>query len=128
MFATEIWCQKWCQKSTEPNLGKITPTPGKDDSADPGPASAAQQNEAGIPTHASQSNLPVLSLLDTRGNIAENSKRWRQVWDSCPIASRLTQQENQIRVAKFITCIGSDALEVYNSLPLEREDDKTVMS
>jgi len=47
---------------------------------------------------------------------------------SFKIASRLNQQENQIRVATFITCIGSDALEVYNSLPFEREDDNMVMS
>ena len=104
------------------------PTPGEDDSADPGPASAAQQNEAVIPTHTIQRNLPVPSRLDTRGNIAETWKRWRQVWDSFEILSRVTQQENQIRVATFITCIGSGALEVYNSLPFEREDDKMVMS
>lgn len=106
------------------------PTPGQDDSADTSPPSVAQQNEAVpvIPPHAIQSNLPVPSRLDTRGNIAENWKRWKQVWDSFEIASRLNQQENQIRVATFITCIGSDALEVYNSLPFEREDDKMVMS
>ena len=57
------------------------PTPGEDDLADPGPPSVAQQNEAVIPTHAIQSNLPVSSDLATRGNIAENWKRWKQVWD-----------------------------------------------
>lgn len=106
------------------------PTPGEDDSADTGPASVAQQNGAVpvIPPRAIQSNLPVPSRLDTRGNITENWKRWKQVWDPFEIASRLNQQENQRRVATFITCIGSDALEVYNSLPFEREDDKMVMS
>ena len=106
------------------------PTPGEDNSADTGPASVAQQNEAVpvIPPHAIQSNLPIPSRLDTRGNIAENWKRWKQVWDSFEIASHLNQQENQIRVATFVTCIGSNALEVYNSLLFEREDDKMVMS
>ena len=28
------------------------------------------------------------------------------------------------RVATFITCIGPDALEVYNGLPFESDDDK----
>ena len=78
--------------------------------------------------HAIQSNLPVLSRLDTRGNIAENWKRWKQVWDSFEIASRLNQQENQVRVATFITCIGSDALEVYKALPFESDEDKMIMS
>lgn len=106
------------------------PTPGEDDLADTGPASVVQQNEAVpvIPPRAIQSNLPVLLCLDTRGNIAENWKRWKQVWDSFEIASRLNQQKNQIRMVTFIMCIGSDALEVYNSLPFEREDDKMVMS
>lgn len=74
------------------------PTPGEDDSADTGPVSVAQQNEAVpvIPPYAIQSNLPVPSCLDTRGNIAENWKRWKQVWDSFKIASSLNQQENQI--------------------------------
>jgi len=99
------------------------PTPGQDDSADTSPPSVAQQNEAVpvIPPHAIQSNLPVPSRLDTRGNIAENWKTWKQVRDSFEIASRLNQQENQILVATFITCIGSDALEVYNSLPFREK-------
>ena len=98
-------------------------------SADSSP-SVAQENAAApvMLPHAIQSNLLVPSRLDTRGNIAENWKRWKQVWDSFEIASRLNQQENQVRVATFITCIGSDALEVYNSLPFESDEDKMIMS
>ena len=50
------------------------------------------------------------------------------MWDSFEIASRLNQQENKYRVATFITCIGSEALEVYNGLPFEAEEDKQVMT
>ena len=75
-----------------------------------------------------QSNLPVPSRLDMSGNIAENWKKWKQVWDSFEIASRLNQQENKYRMATFITCIGSEALEVSNGLPFEAEEDKRVMS
>ena len=103
--------------------------PATGSSADSSP-SVAQENPAApvMLPHAIQSNLPVPSRLDTRGNIAENWKRWKQVWDSFEIASRLNQQENQVRVATFITCIGSDALEVYNSLPFESDEDKMIMS
>ena len=103
--------------------------PATGSSADSSP-SVAQENAAApvMLPHAIQSNLPVPSRLDTRGNIAENWKRWKQVWDSFEIASRLNQQENQVRVATFITCIGSDALEVYNSLPFESDEDKMIMS
>ena len=75
-----------------------------------------------------QSNLPVPSRLDMSGNIAENWKKWKKVWDSFEIASRLNQQENKYRVATFIACIGSEALEDYNGLPFEAEEDKQVMS
>ena len=71
-----------------------------------------------VQPHGIQSNLPVPSRLDMRGNM----------WDSFEIASRLNQQNNQVRVATFITCIGSDALEVYNGLPFESEEEKQVMS
>ncbi|XP_015759420.1 PREDICTED: uncharacterized protein LOC107338702 [Acropora digitifera] len=103
--------------------------PATGSSADSSP-SVAQENAAApvMLPHAIQSNLPVPSRLDTRGNIAENWKRWKQVWGSFEIASRLNQQENQVRVATFITCIGSDALEVYNSLPFENDEDKMIMS
>ena len=103
--------------------------PATGSSADSSP-SVAQENPAApvMLPHAIQSNLPVPSRLDTRGNIAENWKRWKQVSDSFEIASRLNQQENQVRVATFITCIGSDALEVYNSLSFESDEDKIIMS
>ena len=42
LFVTETWCQK----STEPNICKIMPTPGQDDSTDASPPSIAQQNES----------------------------------------------------------------------------------
>ena len=43
-------------------------------------------------------------------------------------ASSNSAQENKYRVATFIICIGSKALEVYNDLPFEAEEDKQVMS
>ena len=104
--------------------------PGEDNSADTGQASVAQQNKA-VPVilpHAIQSNFLVPLRLDTRGNIPKNWKRWKQLRDSFEISSHLNQQENRICVATFITCIGSDGLEVYNSLLFERKDNKMVTS
>ena len=49
------------------------------------------------------------------------------MWDSFEIASCLNQQENKYRVTTFITCVGLEALEVYNSLPFKAEEDKQVM-
>ncbi|KAL9976621.1 hypothetical protein ACROYT_G013943 [Oculina patagonica] len=91
-------------------------------------ASADEQVSVPSPSYGIQSNLPVPNRLDMSGNISENWKKWKQVWDSFEIASRLNEQENKYRVATFITCIGSEALEVYNGLPFEREEDKQMMS
>lgn len=86
-------------------------------------ASADAQVPVPSPSYGIQSNLPVSNRLDMSGNISENWKKWKQVWDWFEIASRLNEQENEYRVATFITCIGSEALEVYNGLPFEREED-----
>ena len=56
--------------------------------------------------------------------MSRNIAKKLEVWDSFDIASPLNQQENKYRVATFITCIGLNALEVYNALPFEAEEDK----
>jgi len=50
------------------------------------------------------------------------------VWDSFEIALRLNEQENIYGVAIFISCIGSEALGIYNRLPFENEEHKHKMS
>ena len=74
-----------------------------------------------------QSQIPLPPRLEMKGNLAQNWKKWKQIWDSFEIASRMTEQADKYRVATFITCIGPDALEVYNGLPFE-EDDKSKIS
>ena len=46
----------------------------------------------------------------------ESWRRWRQIWDSYKTISRLKEQPHDLRLATFITCIGEDALESFNSL------------
>ena len=74
-----------------------------------------------------QGSAPLPPKLKVGGDLSQAWKKWRQVWDSYEIVSQLARQTDQYRVATFITCIGSDALEIYNSLPLESETDKTRM-
>ena len=75
-----------------------------------------------------QSSLPLPPRLELSGNVAESWKKWKQRWESFEIASRLVDQENKYRVATFITCVGDDAIEIYNALPFEQEEDKQNMS
>ena len=71
-----------------------------------------------------QGSVPLPPKLKVGGDLSQAWKKWRQVWDSYEIVSQLARQTDQYRVA---TCIGSDALEIYNSLPFESETDKTRM-
>ena len=72
-----------------------------------------------------QGSVPLPPKIKVGGDLSQAWKKWRQVWDSYEIVSQLARQTDQYRVATFITFIGSDALEIYNSLPFESETDKT---
>jgi len=71
-----------------------------------------------------QSQIPLPPKLELSGNLAQNWKRWRQLWDSYGIVSEINQRPKEYQVATFITCIGMEGLEVYNGLPFKEEQDK----
>ena len=84
-----------------------------------------------------QGNVPLPPKLSMKGNLAQNWKTWKQVWDSFEIVTGLdilpdaqnpgadeNKKQNKIRLATFITCIGPEAIEVYNGLPFEDDDSK----
>ena len=53
-----------------------------------------------------------------------NWARFRQLWDSYEIATALREKPMAVRVATFITAIGSDALDIHNNLPYSNETEK----
>ena len=59
-----------------------------------------------------------------KGNLSENWKKWKQVWDAYETVTKLNEKESKFRVATFITCIGPDALEVHNGLPFRSDEEK----
>ena len=75
-----------------------------------------------------RSNIPLPPKLETKRNLAENWKIWKQIWESYEIVSNLVKQEDIYRVATFITCIGANALEIYNGLPFESEAHRKNMA
>ena len=50
--------------------------------------------------------------LQTKGNIAENWKTFKQVWTNYAIITNLDKQSGQYRVALFLHCIGTEALKI----------------
>ena len=74
-------------------------------------------------------NIPLPSKLELTGNLATNWKKFHRDWNNYEIAARLKDPEHpavnkSLRTATLLTCIGSDALDVYEGLEFETEDDK----
>ncbi len=70
------------------------------------------------------SHLPLPSKLELKGNTVVNWKRFRQVWDNYKIASRLKTESKEFRTATLLTCIGQEALEIYDGLAFADEAQK----
>ena len=75
----------------------------------------AQPNLVQIPI-----NIPLPSKLELTGNLATNWKKFCD-WNNYEIVASLKDPENpavnkMLRTATLLTCIGSDALDVYEGL------------
>ena len=84
----------------------------------------AQPNQIQLPL-----NISLPSKLELTGDLATNWKKFHRAWNNYEIAARLKDPENPtvnkpLRTATLLTCIGSDALDVYEGLEFENEDDK----
>ena len=74
-------------------------------------------------------NIPLPSKLELSGNLATNWKKFHRAWNNYEIAARLKDPEHpavnkSLRTATLLTCIGSDALDVYDGLDFESEEQK----
>lgn len=72
----------------------------------------------------SNTQVPLPPKLSIERDMASAWKKWRQIWDSFELVSGLNQRPNKFRVATFVTCIGSDALDIYNGLPFDQDEQK----
>ena len=71
------------------------------------------------------SNLLLPSPLKLKlGNSSVNWKRFRQAWDNYEIAAHLKTQDKEFRTATLLTCIGQDALDIYDGLAFDEEAHK----
>ena len=74
-------------------------------------------------------NILLPSKLELTGDLATNWKKFHHAWNNYEIAARLKDSGNptvnkSLRTATLLTCIGSDALHVYEGLEFANEDDK----
>jgi RNase H-like domain found in reverse transcriptase/Reverse transcriptase (RNA-dependent DNA polymerase) len=68
--------------------------------------------------------LPIPPKLDVHGNLSANWKRFKRAWENYEIASHLNEQAKATRVATFLTCIGADALDIYDTFVFSDDEDK----
>lgn len=66
--------------------------------------------------------IPFPAKLDMDGNLSSNWKKFRRMWDNYEIAAGLTTRENALRTATFLTCIGSEANDIYDGFDFLDQD------
>ena len=60
--------------------------------------------------------------LKTEGNLASKIKR---AWDNYAIVARLNWFEEEFKTATFLSCIGEEAMEIFEGLDFASEDKRT---
>ena len=65
--------------------------------------------------------------LKMTGNLAANWKTFRSMWTNYETATKLNHEQEEVRVATLLSCVGLEAFELFQSLDFEHEDDRKKM-
>jgi len=68
------------------------------------------------------------SPLETKFNIAENWKTFKQSWGNYSIIMNIDTQPEPYKVALFLHCIGPEAMKIYNGLPFASAEQKGTLA
>lgn len=83
------------------------------------------------PAPSRQQSAPVTTLLphprslDTRGDVWQSWRTWRQEFDLYATATYLSQQPKEVQAATFLMVIGEDARRTYNTFVFNEGEDKS---
>src|SRR6056300_251020 len=77
-------------------------------------------------TRIMTANIPLPLKLESDGCLSTNWKRFKRNWSNYEIASRLNKEPKELRTATLLTCIGSDALEVFDGFVFTGGEDKDI--
>jgi hypothetical protein len=71
------------------------------------------------------SAIPFPQKLELRkGNLSDNWKKFHRVWENYEIATGLADKDDKLRIATLLTCLGSDAIELFDTFTFENADHK----
>ena len=68
--------------------------------------------------------LSMPKALKTEGNLASNWKRFKRAWDNYAIVARLNRFEDNFKTATFLSCVGEDALEIFEGMDFASAEDR----
>ena len=66
--------------------------------------------------------------LDTKTNIVENWKSFKQSWENYSVIMNINTQPEAYKVALFLHCIGPEAVKIFNGLSFETPEEKGTLS
>ena len=56
---------------------------------------------------------PSLEINDS--NVTENWSEWKEMWEHYSVASTVNKEEEDVRLAPFLTAIGPEATKVFKT-------------
>ena len=96
----------------------------KNENEDTGVLNAPEASPTPFNKQMFMSNVPLPHKLNVKGNLANNWKQWKKVWNAYETVTELSKRESNYRVAAFITCIGPEALQIHTGLPFTNDDER----
>ena len=72
------------------------------------------------------SHLPIPRPLNLTGNLTTNWNNFKRDWNNYEIASKCSAEAMPIRIATLLSCIGSDAMNIYDGFVLSDEERKDI--
>lgn len=72
-----------------------------------------------------QAKIPLPPKLDVSGgNLPSSWRKFKRLWDSYEIVTDQKNEPSMYRTAVFLSCIGLDALDIYDGLSFADEDER----
>ena len=67
-------------------------------------------------------------IVKTEGNLSSNWKRFKRAWDNYAIVARLNRFQDNFKTATFLSCVGEDALEIFEGMDFASAEDHSKLN
>ena len=78
---------------------------------------------------AQSTGFPIPRAMNTNSrNLAEEWKQWQQRFDIYMVATEVTKKPDAVQVAIFLSCIGEEAVKIYNTFVYADGEDRNKLN